>query len=118
LIFLVTARPNSKVPTGLKKSASNPKQRWVRWLGLLLLIGIGLCPPWLVSHVFDDHEETASVGYHAVWNPPVGELEAPENAIESQYRVDLVRLGIQCGVVLVLINLGNHLLRDRNSQGG
>ncbi len=63
-----------------------------------------LVPPWKLSFTTgQDHATgTASLGYHPIWF----QFEAPANDERSdlQQRIDLVRLGIGLGVVLVATN--------------
>jgi len=97
----------------LTTSSSNPKQRIVRWLGLLLLIGMGVCPPWKMTYRTDDETVSSSLGYHPIWNPPSEIYEVPEDATESRHQVNMLQVGIQLAVVLILINVGNYAFRTR-----
>jgi hypothetical protein len=91
----------------------NTNQRIVRWLGLFILVLMALFPPWQLSYQDgpNGNQVSSPIGYHPLWyrEAPVTEPDDPREDI--RYRINLVRLGIQLGVVLILMNAGVYLLK-------
>lgn len=77
---------------------------------------MGVFPPWQLFYLSGDETVTNSVGYHPIWNPPAGEHEVSEDATESGLRVNIIRIGVQLSVVIILINIGNYAFRSKNQQ--
>lgn len=77
----------------------------IRIAGLLLLVGMVLFPPWKIAYTQGPEHtaESASIGYHALWYRIETEENDPRENV--QQRIDIVRLAVQLGVVLVLTNL-------------
>lgn len=93
----------------------NAKQRVVRWAGILVVLLCALVPPWRLTHTVAQTgaKESSSAGYHPIWSPPSTEIEVEEEQTDLRYQVDVLQLGIQLAVILVLINLGVFVLKDR-----
>jgi hypothetical protein len=93
--------------------APNAKQRAARWIGLFILLLVGVFPPWKGSYSADGTQVSTRAGYHPIWNPPSSEQDVPDNATALAYQVDLKRIAVQFAVVLFLINGGYFLLRSK-----
>jgi hypothetical protein len=94
------------------KKLPNSKQRIVRWLGLSILLVMAVLPPWKVSFSAAGNPQSASVGYHPIWQPPAEERDVPEDASDLKYQIDLKRLSIQLVAVLCAINVAHYFLRS------
>jgi hypothetical protein len=94
----------------------NAKQKWVRALGLLVLAAMVLLPPWKISYTTanDNTSESASIGYHPLWYRV--ETDGNDTRTNVQQRIDVVRLCVQLGAALIVINVALVLLRTRNSH--
>ncbi len=94
----------------------NGKQKLVRGIGLSILVLVALFPPWKLSYKPEQKAETRSsfIGYHPLWSPPAHEVEVAEKATDLEYRVDVVRLGLQLAGVLVLLNVALYLTKGRH----
>ncbi len=88
----------------------------VRIVGLIVLVGIGLFPPWRLSitDATTQTAETRSAGYHPLWNPPAEPVEAPSEKSDVRYQVDLVRLGIQLAGAVLLVNVALLALKKKD----
>lgn len=81
-------------------------QKLIRVLGVLLIVGMVLFPPWKMSFL-DGPERTPrseSVGYHPLWFRL--EVEEDESRAEVNQSINVLRLGLQLAVVLILTNVG------------
>jgi hypothetical protein len=78
----------------------------IRILGFALLIGMALFPPWKLSFltVGKEKRDHRPVGYYALWNPPTEDIAADESQTDLRYQVDLLRLGTQLAIVLLVMN--------------
>ncbi|MBI4657261.1 MAG: hypothetical protein HY735_00170 [Verrucomicrobia bacterium] len=95
----------------------NAKQKAARLIGIVLLAIATLFPPWKLILKKDGVTESSSLGYHPLWNPPFPEIEAEDREIEANFRIDLIRLGIQLGVILVVVNGAVFLLKTKEQPG-
>jgi hypothetical protein len=84
----------------------NQKIVLIRLLGAVVIGLVVLFPPWLETFTTNQQPEpqSASAGYHALWHD-WPEIEAEDERENVAYRVNLVRLGIQLGAVLIVLNL-------------
>ncbi len=93
----------------------NPKQKCARIVGLLALVVVAIFPPWQLSFKTTAGKmESESAGYHPIWSPPETIQEENENRSETKYRINLIRLGIQCAVVLIASNVAVIALKNRD----
>ena len=99
----------------------NAKQKAVRGLGILMLALCALFPPWKLSyHVGVEGTKevgakvSSSAGYHPVWNPPHQVIETDANQTSLNYHIDMVRIVIELAALLIFINVGVYLLKDRS----
>lgn len=82
------------------------KQRIIIWMGMALIIGMGLYPPWNDIVVWNDYRfEPLATRYQWIFNPPVVP-PAPKEGGPRKYtwrsQLDTTRLLIQWTVVCVL----------------
>ena len=93
---------------------ANPKQKLARGLGILALVLMILVPPWELSYNTKENPAPvkSSIGYHPVWYREAPESEVDDPRLNLRHKVNLVRLGFQLAVVLVLINVGIYILKD------
>jgi hypothetical protein len=96
-------------------SGSSSLAKAIRLLGLCVLVGMAVVPPWQLRYSLNGSQQTVAAGYHPIWSPPANEVELPEEAEEAGHRINVVRLGIQLVVVLVLMNGGLLLLNKAES---
>jgi len=87
-------------------------QKLIRFMGLAALVVMALFPPWQTIYTIDGAKQSASAGYRPLWNPPSQEVELPDEATDPAHRINLVRLGIQLGVVLLLMNASLFLMKQ------
>ncbi|MCK5708093.1 MAG: hypothetical protein KAI43_10610 [Candidatus Aureabacteria bacterium] len=82
----------------------NFKQKIVLWIGIAIIVGMGIFPPWKVergkksnmfNEVFNDDKYTPSLiisnGYHFLFNPP-----------SRAKGIDVGRLFVQIGLVTII----------------
>lgn len=94
----------------------NAKQKIVRLLGLAVMIVMVLLPPWRASYTEGDNNtpESAWLGYRPLWFRLEVEEDDPRTGLAQ--RIDIVRLALQLGAVLVLTNVGLVLLKNRSMR--
>lgn len=87
----------------------NNKQKLVLLIGVLLLVLMGLIPPWKYTYDFKDYHSVSSAGYHLIMRPPAPrELVVTLVGPYAQYNgvsIDLTILLLQLGIV-ILVALG------------
>jgi len=77
----------------------NFKQKIVLWIGIAIIVGMGLFPPWKVEtgkeRIFSGKKYTPSFivssGYHFLFNPP-----------SRAKGIDVGRLFVQIGLVAII----------------
>lgn len=78
------------------------KQKIVTWLGIIVVVIMGLFPPWkaLISNII----LTQIVGYRFIFNPyyTFGEVEGWEREM-TIIQIDVIRLLVQWILVVVLV---------------
>jgi hypothetical protein len=93
---------------------ANPRQKLVRSFGILALLFMILVPPWELSYDTKENPTPvkSSIGYHPVWYREAPESEVDDPRLNLKHKVNLMRLGFQLAIVLVLINVGIFILKD------
>jgi hypothetical protein len=86
----------------------------IRLVGIALLIGSALVPPWQSVHTLHGARQSASAGYHPLWNPPSEEVELPEGASAPGYKINVVWLAVQMVGVLAAMNVGIAVVRPKS----
>ena len=79
-----------------------------------MLTGSALFPPWQLEVQQAGTKLSTPAGYHPLWNPPNAEVEVDHDEASAGYRPDLVRLGVQLGLILVAVNVAVYLLKTKN----
>jgi hypothetical protein len=59
--------------------------------------------------------EISSLGHHPLWSPPTTEIQEDEGSVTASYRINLVRLGVQLVVLLLVVNGAVYLLKEKPS---
>ena len=100
---------HSLVGITLKPRNYRQRQVIILWIGILIIIGMCLFPPWTNYHPSSSWSGRGStgayiesIGYHLIFWPPKGNC-----------RVDINRLAIQCIAVALLSGAGIYTLRLR-----
>ncbi|MBA3993678.1 MAG: hypothetical protein C0469_09135 [Cyanobacteria bacterium DS2.3.42] len=88
----------------------NKQQQLILLVGLVLVIAMGLYPPWV--HV-DEDKVTHAMGYAPIWSPPTIRQRDSANIFGLQLQLDIrsqtansldiVRLLTQFGVLAVVV---------------
>ena len=98
----------------------NAKQKAARLIGMTFIAVAALFPPWQATVKKDGKTEVSSLGYHPLWNPPStevqiegAEVQAESGSVEAHYRINLIQLGIQLGIVLLAVNGAVYLLKEK-----
>jgi hypothetical protein len=87
----------------------NSKQRKVFVLGLLLIIGICLFPPWIQTFSYKSTYSESSLGYGFIAKPP------SPISLKRQYgvKIDIERLILQLVAVMALSGIGIIAFREK-----
>lgn len=91
----------------------NAKQKAARLVGMIFIAFMALFPPWQATVKKDGKAEVSSLGYHPLWNPPSTEVSVESDQVEAHYRISLIQLGIQLGIVLLAVNGVVYLLKEK-----
>ena len=91
----------------------NSKQKAVRLIGVIFVALAALFPPWQLTVDKDGTAQVSALGYHPLRSPPSTEVEADAGAVAANYRINLIRLGVQLAVLLLAVNGAVYLLKDK-----
>ncbi|MBI2948172.1 MAG: hypothetical protein HYY23_11035 [Verrucomicrobia bacterium] len=91
----------------------NSKQKAARIVGMIFVAVAALFPPWQLAVNKEGTAQVSSLGYHPLWSPPSTEVEADAGAVAANYRINLIRLGVQLVVLLLAVNGAVYLLKDK-----
>lgn len=91
----------------------NAKQKAARLIGMIFIALAALFPPWQLTVEKTGLAEISSLGYHPLWDPPAAEVNADAAEVKANSRINLVRLGVQLGVLLLVVNGAVYLLKEK-----
>ena len=57
--------------------------------------------------------QASSAGFHPLWSPPTTEVQTDTDDTKANYRIHLILLGGELGIVLLVVNGAVYLLKDK-----
>ncbi|MBM3836885.1 MAG: hypothetical protein FJ398_02780 [Verrucomicrobia bacterium] len=91
----------------------NSKQKTVRIIGMLVVVLAALFPPWRLIVDEGGAQQVSSLGFHPLWNPPTPEVAVESEQTAANSRINLLQLGVELGILLVVVNGAVYLLKDK-----
>lgn len=81
----------------------NAKQKIILWLGIAVIVAMGLCPPWVRPvHSPSFGAVRQDLGYSPIWQPAIQKRVLREETYSLHGSIDFQRLGVQWAVVAVI----------------
>lgn len=81
----------------------NQKQKVVLIITTLIIISMGIFPPWQEVHDTHAYKATYDLGYWWITSPP---------GIDGRGQIDFGRLLLQCSLILILSSSVAYILKD------
>jgi len=85
----------------------NVKQRKILIIGVVLIIVMGLFPPWTYTYKYRTTYSESPAGYGFIATPPRGDGQS------QGVKLDISRLILQGIIILIAVGLGVYLIDGR-----
>ena len=92
----------------------SPKQKTILWIGIVLIVIMGLYPPWIITGSWQGGQTENPGGYYFLTNPPTPDYK--ETTGIPGAKVDFSRLVIQWIIVVVIA--GGLIISVRSKSNG
>ena len=91
----------------------NSKQKAARLVGMIFVALAALFPPWQIAVEKGGAMQAFSAGFHPLWSPPTTEVQTDTDETKANYRIHLILLGVELGMVLLVVNGAVYLWKDK-----